>query len=87
MEKEEKNEMWHCVERSSGKLSRRFRLRLFENAKANQVKASMENGILIFTVLKMKVKKPHVKTIKISKKKTSLVYNITKQCWSNDVNL
>nr|KJB22354.1 hypothetical protein B456_004G042800 [Gossypium raimondii] len=68
VEKEEKNEMWHRVERSRGKLSRCFRL--FENAKTNQVKASMENGVLIITVPKMEVKKPNVKTIQISKKKT-----------------
>ncbi|KAG8639504.1 hypothetical protein MANES_14G148744v8 [Manihot esculenta] len=43
-EKEEKNDKWHRVERSSGKFLRRFRLP--ENAKVGEVKASMENGVL-----------------------------------------
>ncbi|KAG6397005.1 hypothetical protein SASPL_143166 [Salvia splendens] len=59
-EKEEKNDTWHRVERSSGKFLRRFRLP--ENAKADQVKASMENGVLTVTV----PKKPQVKAIDIS---------------------
>ncbi|XP_052184706.1 class I heat shock protein [Diospyros lotus] len=64
VEKEEKNETWHRVERSSGKFLRRFRLP--ENAKMDQVKASMENGVLTVTVPKEKVKKPDVKAIEIS---------------------
>ncbi|XP_062105083.1 17.3 kDa class I heat shock protein-like [Humulus lupulus] len=48
VEKEDKNEMWHRVERSSGKFVRRFWLS--ENAKADQVKASMENRVLTVTV-------------------------------------
>ncbi|KAI7990672.1 hypothetical protein LOK49_LG12G01054 [Camellia lanceoleosa] len=40
VEKEEKNDTWHRVERSSGKFVRRFRLP--ENAKMDGVKASME---------------------------------------------
>ncbi|KAG6765403.1 hypothetical protein D5086_015941 [Populus alba] len=63
-EKEEKNDKWHRVERSSGKFLRRFRLP--ENAKADQVKASMENGVLTVTVPKEEVKKPDVKSIEIS---------------------
>nr|ABF61869.1 chaperone [Agave tequilana] len=63
-EKEEKNEKWHRVERSSGKFLRRFRLP--ENAKMEQVKASMENGVLTVTVPKEEVKKPEVKPIEIS---------------------
>ncbi|KAA8534133.1 hypothetical protein F0562_031674 [Nyssa sinensis] len=43
-EKEEKGDTWHRVERSSGKFMRRFRLP--ENAKVDQVKAAMENGLL-----------------------------------------
>ncbi|MED6203392.1 hypothetical protein PIB30_115044, partial [Stylosanthes scabra] len=47
VEKEDKNDTWHRVERSSGKFMRRFRLP--ENAKLDQVKASMENGVLTVT--------------------------------------
>ncbi|XP_062102641.1 17.3 kDa class I heat shock protein-like [Humulus lupulus] len=65
VEKEDKNETWHRVERSSGKFVRRFRLP--ENAKADQVKASMENGVLTVTVPKEeKSKKTDVKSIEIS---------------------
>ncbi|KAL8499269.1 hypothetical protein ACS0TY_022302 [Phlomoides rotata] len=63
-EKEEKNDTWHRVERSSGKFRRRFRLP--ENAKLNQIRASMENGVLTVTVPKEEVKKPEVKAIDIS---------------------
>ncbi|XP_057981759.1 18.1 kDa class I heat shock protein-like [Malania oleifera] len=63
-EKDEKNDMWHRVERSVGKFLRRFRLP--ENAKADQVKASMENGVLTVTVPKEEVKKPDVKAVEIS---------------------
>ncbi|CAN1167443.1 18.1 kDa class I heat shock protein (Fragment), partial [Linum perenne] len=63
-EKEDKNERWHRVERSSGKFMRRFRLP--ENAKMDQVKASMENGVLTISVPKEQVKKPDVKAIEIS---------------------
>ncbi|XP_028083810.1 17.6 kDa class I heat shock protein-like isoform X2 [Camellia sinensis] len=48
---EEKNDTWHRVERSSGRFTRRFRLP--ENAKMDAVKASMENGELTVTFLKM----------------------------------
>ena len=64
VEKEDKNDTWHRVERSSGKLVRRFRLP--ENAKVDQVKASMENGVLTVTVPKEEIKKPDVKAIDIS---------------------
>ncbi|KAJ0780379.1 putative small heat shock protein HSP20 [Helianthus annuus] len=63
-EKEEKNDKWHRVERSSGKFVRRFRLP--ENAKVDEVKAQMENGVLTVTVPKKEVKKPEVKAIDIS---------------------
>ncbi|XVF05517.1 hypothetical protein REPUB_Repub05bG0178900 [Reevesia pubescens] len=63
-EQEEKNEKWHRVERSSGKFLRRFRL--LENAKVDQIKASMENGVLTVTVPKEDEKKPEVKAIDIS---------------------
>ncbi|XP_017982012.1 PREDICTED: 17.3 kDa class I heat shock protein [Theobroma cacao] len=64
IEKEDKNDTWHRVERSSGMFSRRFRLP--ENVKMDQVKASMENGVLTVTVPKVEVKKPDVKAIDIS---------------------
>ncbi|PPD77000.1 hypothetical protein GOBAR_DD26059 [Gossypium barbadense] len=52
------------VERSSGKFMRRFRLP--ENAMMDQIKASMEDGVLTVTVPKKEDKKPQVKTIDIS---------------------
>lgn len=63
-EKEEKNDKWHRIERNKGTFLRRFRLP--ENAKVDQVKASMENGVLTVTVPKEEVKKPEVKAIEIS---------------------
>ncbi|KAJ4794345.1 hypothetical protein LUZ62_045591 [Rhynchospora pubera] len=63
-EKEEKNDKWHRVERSSGQFMRRFRLP--ENAKVDQVKAALENGVLTVTVPKEEVKKPEAKAIEIS---------------------
>ncbi|CAL5322586.1 unnamed protein product [Camellia sinensis] len=64
-EQEEKGDTWHRVERSSGKFLRRFRLP--ENAKVDQVKAAMENGVLTVTVPKVEeVKKPDVKSTQIS---------------------
>lgn len=63
-EQEEKNDKWHRIERSCGKFLRRFRLP--ENAKIDQVKASMENGVLTVTVPKEEEKKPQVKSIDIS---------------------
>ncbi|KAK9057488.1 hypothetical protein SSX86_022324 [Deinandra increscens subsp. villosa] len=64
VEKEDKNDTWHRVERSSGKFTRRFRLP--ENAKLDEVKAAMENGVLTITVPKEEEKKPDVKSIQIS---------------------
>ncbi|XP_027161977.1 18.1 kDa class I heat shock protein-like [Coffea eugenioides] len=61
---EDKGHTWHKVERSSGKFMRRFRLP--ENAKVEQVKASMENGVLTVTVPKAEIRKPDVKSIEIS---------------------
>ncbi|KAM0914822.1 hypothetical protein ACQ4PT_011253 [Festuca glaucescens] len=63
-EKEDKNDKWHRVERSSGKFVRRFRLP--ENAKVDEVKAGLENGVLTVTVPKAEVKKPEAKAIEIS---------------------
>ncbi|XP_050262074.1 17.5 kDa class I heat shock protein-like isoform X6 [Quercus robur] len=64
IEKEDKNDTWHRVERSSGKFVRSFRLP--ENVKMDQIKAAMENGVLTVTVPKVEVKKPDVKAIEIS---------------------
>ncbi|GMH04234.1 hypothetical protein Nepgr_006073 [Nepenthes gracilis] len=63
-EQEEKTDKWHRVERSSGKFLRRFGLP--ENAKVEEVKASMENGVLTITVPKMEGKKPEIKSVEIS---------------------
>ncbi|WP_228597006.1 Hsp20 family protein, partial [Campylobacter coli] len=65
LEKEEKADTWHRVERSSGSFVRRFRLP--ENAKLDGVSAAMENGVLTVTVPKEEVKKKsEVKSIEIS---------------------
>ncbi|CAO2817094.1 unnamed protein product [Amaranthus hypochondriacus] len=63
-EKEEKNDKWHRVERSSGQFMRKFRLP--ENAKVDEVKAAMENGVLTVTVPKIEAPKPEVKSITVS---------------------
>nr|AAL32036.1 small heat shock protein [Retama raetam] len=63
-EKEDKNDTWHRVECSAGRFLRRFRLP--ENAKVEQVKASLENGVLTVTVPKEEVKKPDVKPVQIT---------------------
>ncbi|KAE8648013.1 17.3 kDa class I heat shock protein [Cucumis sativus] len=64
-EQEEKNDKWHRIERSSGQFVRRFRLP--ENAKVDEVKASMENGVLTVTVPKVEEKKPEIiKSIEIT---------------------
>ena len=62
--KKSTTDTWHRVERRSGRFMRRFRLP--ENAKVEEVRAEMENGVLTVTVPKAEVKKPAVKTIEIS---------------------
>jgi HSP20 family protein len=64
VEKEDKNDTWHRVERSQGSFLRRFRLP--ENAKVDHVKAGMENGVLTVTVPKEEVKKPDVKPVQVT---------------------
>ncbi|XP_038689189.1 18.1 kDa class I heat shock protein-like [Tripterygium wilfordii] len=54
-EGEEKGEIWHCKERPSGGFSRQFRLP--ENGKAEEIKASMRDGVLTVTVPKDELKK------------------------------
>ncbi|URE14768.1 hypothetical protein MUK42_10717 [Musa troglodytarum] len=49
-DKEVGTDNWHCVERSSGKFLRRFRLP--ENARVDQVRAAMKDGVLTVTVPK-----------------------------------
>eukprot|EP01018_Ginkgo_biloba_P006527 Gb_22090 [translate_table: standard] len=63
-EEEQKNEKWHRIERSRGSFLRRFRLP--ENAKVDEIKAVMENGVLTVTVPKQPQLKPEVKSIEIS---------------------
>ncbi|KAK9284015.1 hypothetical protein L1049_012274 [Liquidambar formosana] len=63
-EQEDKNEKWHLVERSYGKFVRRFRLP--ENARMDQIKATMDNGVLTLVIPKEEEKKPDVKPIEIS---------------------
>lgn len=62
-EKKTDDMMWHRVERNRGDFCRRFRLP--PNIKADQVKASMENGVLMVTLPKQQVKKPFSKVIQI----------------------
>ncbi|GER34951.1 18.2 kDa class I heat shock protein [Striga asiatica] len=64
-EQEERADTWHRLERSTGKFLRRFRLP--ENARMDQVRATMENGVLTVVVPKEDgEKKPDVKAIDIS---------------------
>ncbi|EOA28036.1 hypothetical protein CARUB_v10024210mg [Capsella rubella] len=58
VEKEDKNDTWHRVERSSGQFTRRFRLP--ENVKMDQINAAMENGVLTVTVPKAETNKADV---------------------------
>ncbi|XP_062104595.1 18.1 kDa class I heat shock protein-like [Humulus lupulus] len=57
------HDTWRRVERCRGKFHRRFRLP--ENAKVDEVKASMENGVLTVIIPKQEVKKPERKLIQI----------------------
>ncbi|CAN6460708.1 unnamed protein product [Victoria cruziana] len=63
-ETEERKDRWHRAVRSQGRFLRRFRLP--ENAKVDQVRAEMDNGVLTVTVPKEEVKKPVVKAIEVS---------------------
>ncbi|XP_074579740.1 16.9 kDa class I heat shock protein 1-like [Curcuma longa] len=67
-EKDEEEEecTWHCSERRSRDgLLRRRRFRLPEDVKAEEAKASMENGVLTLVVPKVEVKKPQVRSVEI----------------------
>ncbi|KAF3444529.1 hypothetical protein FNV43_RR14221 [Rhamnella rubrinervis] len=63
VEREGDKDKWHRVERCRGKFLRKFQLP--ENAKVDEVKASMANGVLTVTVPKQEVKKPERKVIQI----------------------
>ncbi|XP_035541032.1 17.5 kDa class I heat shock protein-like [Juglans regia] len=63
-ENEDKNDTWHRLEHNSGKFLRS--LRLPDNAKMNEIKATMENGVLTVTIPKEEVKKLDVKVVEIS---------------------
>ncbi|KAF3967046.1 hypothetical protein ACB098_01G256600 [Castanea mollissima] len=65
-EKGDENVKWHMGERFRGKFLRRFRLP--KNAKTDEVKASMENGVLTVTVPKQEAKKPERRVIEIEEK-------------------
>jgi HSP20 family protein len=54
---DDKADKWHCKERGRGSFSRQFRLP--ENAKVDEIKASMRDGVLTLTVPKDETKKKH----------------------------
>ena len=64
IEKEDKNDTWYRVERSSGAFSRRFRLP--ENVEVDQIKASIDCGVLTLIIPKAEAKKSNVRAIQIS---------------------
>ncbi|KAG5557874.1 hypothetical protein RHGRI_007942 [Rhododendron griersonianum] len=63
-EQEEKDDKWHRVERIVGRFVRQFRLP--ENARVDQVKATMENGVLTMVIPKEQEKRPESRPIQIS---------------------
>ncbi|OIT01080.1 PREDICTED: class I heat shock protein-like [Nicotiana attenuata] len=63
-DQKKENETWRRIERPRGKFCRKFWLP--ENAKLDEVKACMENGVLTVTIPKQEIKKPEVKTIEIT---------------------
>ncbi|XP_055811674.1 16.9 kDa class I heat shock protein 3-like [Solanum dulcamara] len=63
-DQKEENETWRRVERPRGNFCSRFGLP--ENAKIDEVKANMENGVLTVIIPKQEIKKPEVKTIEIN---------------------
>ncbi|XP_020113804.1 16.9 kDa class I heat shock protein 2-like [Ananas comosus] len=63
-EKEAEGSSWHRLERRFGSFLRRFRLP--RDAKTDEAKASMENGVLTVTVPKQDKQQPTSKAIDIS---------------------
>lgn len=63
-EETHKDDNWHRIERSHGSFLRKFRLP--ENAKPDDMKAQVENGVLTITVPKVQQPKPEVKNIAIT---------------------
>ncbi|KAJ3700542.1 hypothetical protein LUZ61_004247 [Rhynchospora tenuis] len=64
-EEEEKGDTWHRIERSRGSFQRRFRLP--ENADLENIKCSLENGVLTVEVPKKETDKPrNIKSVDIS---------------------
>ena len=57
------HDKWRRVERFRGKFLRRFRLP--EDAKADEVSAALENGVLTVRIPKQEVKKPEKKVIQV----------------------
>ncbi|KAG0620883.1 hypothetical protein M758_4G252100 [Ceratodon purpureus] len=55
---------WHIVERTFGNFLRRFRLP--QNANSEEIKASVENGVLTITISKHKKPEPNIQRINIS---------------------
>ncbi|KAI4296566.1 hypothetical protein L6164_036514 [Bauhinia variegata] len=62
VEKEDKNDKWHSIEHSIRKFKRRFSLP--ENVKMDQIKANLENGVLIVTVPKEEIKSLRLRPLK-----------------------
>lgn len=61
---QKKDDKWYCVEQIVGRFVRRFRLP--ENARVDQVKATMENGVLTVVIPKEQEKRPESRPIQIS---------------------
>ena len=63
-EEEQKNVKWHRIERSHSKFLRHFLLP--KNAKVEELKATLDSGVLTVTVPKQPQPKPEVRAIEIS---------------------
>lgn len=60
-------DQWHRMERCHGKFARMFKLP--PDVKTDEVRASMENGVLTVMIPKVEVKKPEVRKIEIQEGK------------------